>query len=144
MPRGGIQKLRDFVVGELGITDPEFNGYGNLIENVITVLQRTNKIQWVPPRQQQHLPITTSELRAIADQIEAYRKLADAGADLDGGSAIRVRGNTFGHIAWTQSDAVFVVTSDADELCWHTTAQLNERFRGPARDWNELEGDRDD
>lgn len=129
MPKGGIQQLRDFVIGEMGITDPEFNGYGNMIENAITVLHRTGKIQWKPPGESRTIVLDESQLRALADQLEAYQMLDRAGAGFEDDVTLSVHGTRLATMMWTNDGSAWVRISSSDNsLAWTSDSSLRQLY----------------
>lgn len=145
MPRRGIQDLRDFVIKELRIEDPEFKGYGNLIENVVTILHRNDRIQWKPPPDRQIMALTSEQLRFVADQIDAYEMLTKAGADMSQSPAIvSVHGTKIGYVWWTRSAVMLALDTDAKDMDWMPLSKFHELFPiddGPEPDSDEF-GDR--
>lgn len=137
MPKRGIQDLRDQVIGELNITDPKFNGYGNLIENVLTVLQKAERIQWEPPRVEMFLVMSPAQLRAAADQLDAYQLLSRSGHDMEFGSMIRIDGHPVGHFTFTRLAPLLVIGNEDSVLPWMTSAQLTQRYARDEPDFEE-------
>lgn len=133
MPRGGIQHLRDFLVAELSIADPSHNGYGNLIENVVTVLKKNERILWGRPPEPAVMVLSPTELRALAGQAEAYRLLKNSGADApDTGSVLIVYGRPLGFVLHTyDATLVEIVTQDGlgGRLDWMTVSERYEKYR---------------
>lgn len=120
MPRKGIQDLRDEIVNELKNAEYPFADADNfLIENVITLLQRAGKILWKPLPQPRVMGFTSRLLRQMADQVDAYQMLMNAGADLARISAsIEVDGEIFGRLWWSNAGPFLLVDTNALELSW--------------------------
>lgn len=135
MPKGGIQQLRDAVILDLTVNDHQVTEADeNMVENVVTLLQRAGKIQWDKPPEQRFHVLSTEQLRKIADQIDAYRSLSRAGADLGGGSLLSVNGKPMGHVRWTDRDVYLVIDTESTILPWNNLAQLERRYPAKAAD----------
>lgn len=121
---GKIQMLRDEVLKTLDITDPSFNGYGNLVENVITVLEKNDKIQWKPPPGPRTLVLTRTELEMMASQVVAFQMLDQAGAELEEDQPIRVHDRILGCLLWVttphEDTAVVRIGAADNSLSWMT------------------------
>lgn len=129
MPRRGIQDLRDLVLKDLDISDPDYKGYGNLVENVITVLQRHGKIEWKPPVGRLIMALTADQLRHAADQVDAYKMLTAAGADLsDTNALVSVHGVKIGYVWWTPGQVMLALDTDASDTNWMSSSQFYDLF----------------
>lgn len=142
MPKRGIQDLRDELLMALDVKDPEFNGYGNMIENVLTTLQRMGRILWQSFPEDRVLAFTSDRLRAAADQLEAFQKLNDAGADLiDIPSPLSVHGDVMGQVWWTDPTPVLAISTAASNVDWLTKAEFYRAFPGDDSPYEGIDDD---
>jgi hypothetical protein len=127
MPKGGIQDLVQQVITWASANGPAPNA--NLVENVVTLLQRAGKIQWEPPNERVLMAFSTEQLRLAADQIDAYRMLARAGADLSNSpNVVAVHGKKLGYIWWTSRDVLLAIDTNAVDLDWMTYPEFHAAY----------------
>lgn len=131
VPKRGILNLRDEVIKQLEIADPEFNGYGNMIENVITVLQRRGKLLWDRLPEPRIIEMTSAELRSLSQQVLLFHQLESISGSAFPHQAIQFRRRTLGRLFYAPDQVRLVIETDDEEIDWHTAAQFDKLYPSP-------------